>query len=87
MNHRATARFWACYRGLPEEVRRQADRDYELLRADPRHPSLHFKKVGVFWSVRVGLHYRALAVEDGDDIVWVWIGSHAEYDRLVRTRA
>jgi hypothetical protein len=87
MNHRATARFWACYRGLPEEVRRQADRDYELLRADPRHPSLHFKKVGAFWSVRVGLHYRALAVEDGDNIVWVWIGSHAEYDRLVQTRA
>ena len=87
MNHRATARFGACDRGLPEEVRRQADRDYELLRADPRHPSLHFKKVGAFWSVRVGLHYRALAVEDGQDIVWVWIGTHAEYDRLVQTRA
>jgi hypothetical protein len=87
MNHRATARFWACYRALPEEVRRLADRDYELLRADPRHPSLHFKKVGPFWSVRVGLHYRALAVEDGEDVVWVWIGTHAEYDRLVRAQS
>ena len=87
MNHRATARFWACYGALPEEVRRLADRDYALLRTDPRHPSLHFKKVGAFWSVRVGLRYRALAVGDGQDIVWVWIGTHAEYDRLVQTQA
>jgi hypothetical protein len=86
MIHRATSRFWACYRALPEEVQRHADRDYQILRADPHHPSLHFKKVGAFWSARVGLHYRALAVEDGQNIVWVWIGTHAEYDRLVQTR-
>lgn len=84
MNHRATPRFWSCYHGLPREVQRLADRDYQLLREDPRHPSLHLKKVGELWSVRVGLHYRALAVEDGSDLVWVWIGAHAEYDRLVQ---
>lgn len=61
-----------------------ADRSYQLLRNDPQHPSLHLKKVGALWSVRVGLHYRALAVEDGSNLVWVWIGSHAEYDRLVQ---
>jgi hypothetical protein len=84
MNHRATPRFWSCYRRLTEEVQRLADRSYELLRNDPRHPSLHLKTVGSLWSVRVGLHYRALAVEDGVDLIWVWIGSHAEYDRLVQ---
>jgi len=68
---------------LPEEVQRLADRDYALLCANPRHPSLHLKKVGELWSVRVGLHYRALAVEVDSDLVWVWIGTHAEYDRLV----
>jgi hypothetical protein len=83
MTHRATPRFWACYRNLPETVQRLADRGYELLRNDPRHPSLHFKKIGPFWSVRVGLHHRALAVEDDGDVVWVWIGSHDEYDRLI----
>jgi hypothetical protein len=41
------------------------------------------KKVGRFWSVRVGLHHRALAVEDGGDLVWFWIGTPAEYDRLL----
>jgi hypothetical protein len=83
VNHRATPRFWHCYRHLPAEIQRLADSCYELLRLDTRHPSLHLKKVGRFWSVRVGLHYRALAVEDGPDLVWFWIGTHAEYDRLL----
>lgn len=56
------------------------------LKQDPRHPSLHFKKVGRFWSARVGLRYRALAVESGDDLVWFWIGSHADYDKLIESR-
>jgi len=87
MNHRASPRFWLCYHGLPEEVQQAADRAYQLLCADARHPSLHFKKIGAIWTVRVGLHHRAVAVEDSADMIWVWIGSHAEYDRLVRSRA
>jgi hypothetical protein len=83
VRHRASSRFWECYYALPEEVQRLADRCYERLRQDPQHPSLHFKQIGRFWSARVGLHYRALAVEDGPDLVWFWIGSHAEYDRLI----
>jgi hypothetical protein len=83
VNHRATPRFWSCYRRLPDEVQRLADSCYELLRQDSRHTSLHFKKLGRFWSVRVGLHHRALAVEDGADLIWFWIGTHAEYDRLL----
>ena len=61
-----------------------ADRGYELLCNNPRHPSLHLKKVGELWSVRVGLHYRALAIEDANNLLWVWIGPHAEYNHLVR---
>jgi hypothetical protein len=63
-----------------------ADRCYATLRNDPRHPSLHLKKVGALWSARVGLHYRAVAVESGSDLVWVWIGIHADYDRLIQGR-
>ena len=83
MKHRANPRFWRCYRQLPEEVRRLADESYHLLREDLRHPSLHFKKIGRFWTVRVGLHYRALAVQREADVVWFWVGPHAEYDRLI----
>ena len=66
-------------------MRDQADRAYELLKADPRHPSLHLKTIGRFWSVRVGLRHRALAIEAGEDtLLWVWIGTHAEYDQLLK---
>jgi hypothetical protein len=68
---------------LPKNVRDLADQSYALLKSNPSHRSLHFKKVGSFWSSRVGLHYRTLAIEAGDDLVWFWIGSHADYDRLV----
>jgi hypothetical protein len=68
---------------LPSEVRDLADHAYARLKQDPRHPSLHFKKVARFWSVRVGAHYRALAVDAPDGLVWFWIGSHADYDRLL----
>jgi hypothetical protein len=83
VKHHANPRFWRCHRELPQEVRQLADRNYKLLKADPSHRSLQFKQVGQFWSVRVGLRYRALAVEAGSDLVWFWIGSHAEYDKLV----
>lgn len=84
MRHRATPDFWHHYQQLPDEIQALADRRYELLKQDPRYPSLHFKKVGQFWSVRIGIHYRALAVEKNTDIAWFWIGTHAEYDRLLR---
>lgn len=83
MTHYATARFWRCYRKLPTGVREQSDRSFALLRNDPSHRSLQFKRIGQFWSARIGLHYRALAVEAANDLVWFWIGSHGDYDTLV----
>lgn len=65
-------------------VRQLADKNFALLKTDPRHRSLHFKRIGPLWSARVGLHHRALAAEAGADLVWFWIGTHAEYERLVR---
>ena len=54
-----------------------------MLVENPAHPSLRFKKVGKLWSARVGRDYRALAVADGEDFTWVWIGAHDQYDRLL----
>jgi hypothetical protein len=84
VKHHATASFWAAYDTLPDHVREQADRNFEKLKADPKHPSLHFKQAGRFWSVRVGSSWRALAVREDDDMIWFWIGSHAQYDKLLR---
>lgn len=83
MRHLATARFWGCHRALPADVRRLADEKFQLLKRNPRHPSLHLKRIGRLWSCRVGIGYRALGADAGDRIVWFWIGSHAEYDELI----
>jgi len=82
LTHYAAPSFWRAYHQLPEQVRALADKQFQLLKADPQHPSLHFKRVGRFHSVRVGAHYRALAVDASDGLLWFWIGTHAEYDRI-----
>ncbi len=82
--HRTTERFWKCFENLPESVQKASKKNFELLKSNPSHPSLHFKKVGKLWSVRVGLTHRALAVEDGDAFIWVWIGPHDEYEAIIK---
>jgi len=82
--HRTTNRFRKCFANLPEPVRKIAKKNFELLQANPSHPSLHFKKIGKFWSARVGMNQRALAVKDGEDFIWVWIGTHDEYERMIK---
>lgn len=83
MRHFASPAFWDAYQKLPAPVRELADKNYALLKADPKHPSLHLKKVGRFWSARIGLRHRALAVDVDGGLLWFWIGSHADYDALV----
>ncbi len=83
MPHYASRRFWDAYNALPPEIQELANKCYELLEQNPDHPSLRLKKVGRLWSVRVGRDHRAVAVAIDDGFRWVWIGTHAEYDRLI----
>ena len=82
--HRATPRFWKIFDTLPKPIQRRAKRRFQLLKINPRHRSLNFKKIGKVWSVRAGFNYRAIAVEDDGDYTWVWIGTHDEYVRLLK---
>jgi hypothetical protein len=87
MQHFTDPRFWQGYRALPKPVRRIADKNFRLLKQNPHHPSLQFKKIAGrdrLWSVRVGLGHRALAMAVGADFQWFWIGPHAAYDKLLR---
>jgi len=84
LRHLASPEFWAAFRALPLQTRELARKNFELLKADPRHPSLHFKKIGKFRAVRVGLRFRALGVEVETGILWFWIGNHADYDELLK---
>ena len=81
--HRTVPRFWQCFEALSAEVQEAAEKNYQLLKANPNHPSLHFKRVGKYWSVRVSLDYRALAIETDDGFLGFWIGKHSEYVRLI----
>ena len=64
-------------------IRLLADKNFALLKTNPKHPSLHFKQIGRYRSVRVGLGYRAPGVNVEDGVLWIWIGTHAEYDALI----
>lgn len=89
MQHLVTRGFWQAYQALPQDIQNRADKQFFLLKANPQHPSLHFKKVGEshgqeIWPARVTLNYRALAIKRSDGYLWFWIGDHATYDSLTR---
>lgn len=84
MISRTHAQFWECFNALPGDIQRIANEKYKLWGQDSFHPSLHFKALRAdVWSVRINRNYRALGRRKGGQIVWFWIGTHAEYDRLV----
>ncbi len=85
LTHTASKRFWQCLDALPAEIQAVAHRNFAQIKADPSHPSLHFKTVanGRFHSVRVGLYYRALGLPVLGGVHWFWVGTHGEYDKLV----
>lgn len=85
MKHYTTPKYWQAYNSLPAQIQAVADKNFDILKKNPNHPSLHLKKAGRFWSVRAGIGFRALGVDSPkeDGIVWFWIGTHAEYDRLL----
>jgi len=83
MKHFASRSFWELYDKLPSMIQELADKNFELLKQDAKYHSLHLKKAGIYWSVRVGIRYRALGVDIEEGILWFWIGTHAEYDKLL----
>ena len=87
MRSRSTPRFWNAYRRLPSEIQQRAQKAYQRFRENPAHPGLHFSKVHArepIYSVRVTLGYRAVGFLEDDEVTWFWIGTHAEYDRLLK---
>jgi hypothetical protein len=89
VNSRTSKRFRALLAALPVDVRRQALKAYRLFETDPSHPGLNFElidpKLGL-WSARVNEGYRVLGTRQGADILWIWIGTHTEYEKLIRRR-
>jgi hypothetical protein len=84
LTSKTSSEFWRLFEALPPQVQRQARKQYQLFRANPAHPSLRFKELHPdLMSVRINRDYRALGLRRGDVIAWFWIGSHADYDRMI----
>lgn len=87
MKSSTTNRFWKCYDGLPEEVKKKAKDAYGLFTNDPYYPSMHFKRIHStrpIFSIRITKDFRAAGILEGDEITWFWIGSHKECDILIK---
>lgn len=87
MKSKATPRFWKLYARLPADLQRRARKAYRLWKANPRHPSLHFKRVDTvepIYLLRISDDYRAIGLLENDTVIWIWIGNHDEYQRLLR---
>lgn len=85
MISRTRPSFWRAYESLNETSRAAARRAYRLFAANPQHPSLRFKKLAAhneIWSVRINQQYRAVGERRDDTVIWFWVGTHNEFDRL-----
>jgi len=87
MKSSTTSEFWECYSRLPPQIKQLARKTYQLWSQVHDHNSLHFKRIGRVWSIRIGLHYRALGLSGEDVVEWFWIGPHHEYDKILRSDA
>ncbi len=83
MKHFTSPDFSYLFSQLPADIQKLARENYELLKENPRYPSLHLKKARGYWSVRVGRGYRALGKDVDGGILWGWIGPHAEYTKIL----
>jgi mRNA-degrading endonuclease RelE of RelBE toxin-antitoxin system len=82
-----TQKFRKAFRRLPQNTKDRARSAYHLWNDNPHHPSLQYKRIHhaeLIFSVRIGIGYRALGVLDGDTMVWFWIGSHQDYNEMIR---
>ncbi len=90
MTSKTTARFRKLFTALPMDAQRQVRAAYQIFKQNPRHGSLRFKRISPsdpsLYSARVGMHYRALAILEGDTVTWIWVGSHEEYNNLTHRR-
>ena len=84
MKSKVDPAYWRRFNALPPQVKQLAHKSFQVWLRNPFHPSLRFKKLkGTIWSVRVGDHYRAIGYFlSADTFVWLWIGTHEEYNKL-----
>ena len=87
MTSRTTKRFRKLLGELPPHVQKQAREAYLTWARDPWQPQLQFKQIHTtrpIFSARIGRDWRAVCIRTGDSAIWYFIGSHADYDKLIK---
>ena len=81
MNSSTSVEFRRQFTALTPALQSRARKQYALWLNDHRHPSLHFKRTGAYWSARVDRDFRVLGVESAGTIIWFYIGPHDGYEK------
>ena len=82
-----SSRFWKCYKKLPKHIKKEAKEAYIQFKKNPYHPSLRFKQIHStrpIFSIRISKDYRAVGIQKNNQVIWFWIGSHSDYDSLLK---
>jgi len=82
-----SSRFWKCYKKLPKHIKKEAKEAYIQFKKNPYHPSLRFKQVHStrqIFSIRISKDYRVVGIQKNNQVIWFWIGSHSDYDSLLK---
>jgi hypothetical protein len=82
LKHHATLRFWTLYDALPAGVQRLTTATFEVVKFYPKEATARLRKLGGYWTMRVGPTHRALARESGENLLWFWIGRHDDYAKI-----
>ncbi|MDJ0534051.1 MAG: hypothetical protein QNJ70_16445 [Xenococcaceae cyanobacterium MO_207.B15] len=86
MNSRTTIQFRKNFSNLPKQIQQQTRQAYRLFKQNPQHPSLRFKKVHSelpVYSARITKNYHAVGILEDNTIIWFWVGTHGDYDKLL----
>jgi hypothetical protein len=83
MKHLGVDQYWQRHDKLSPAMRKLAEHNFSVIKEYPNHPLLRLKKIDGIWSMRIGSRHRALAIEDGDTIIWFWIGTYRQYIKFI----
>ena len=67
------------YEKLPVKIRRCVDNNFQVIKEYPKHPLLRLVTNGNLHSMRIDARFRAIGIQDQDDIVWFWVGTYKKF--------
>lgn len=87
--HWTTAQFRRLYSEMKHDDQARADDKFDKVLYDPKSAGIHrinqnpYKQYEVY-GAPAGLKQRVLGVRTGTCFIWYWIGSHEEYNKLIK---